>query len=214
MRLSRYFLPVLKENPSEAQIVSHRLMLRAGMIKQQAAGIYSWLPLGFKVLRRIEQITDTELAHLDTGALCDVGGEAVVVRGLFRVGGADWEQGGVGGGGVVGKQALREHIGDIGARADRLGEHQVAVLACLGEVVRHVHLGVERAGEQERHDDGTPRRQRGGRLGEGGAIELEVRVRPLHAELAGRRFRERADALLGAGVPRAVGEGDQRSHDV
>ena len=47
MRLSRYFLPVLKENPAEAQIVSHRYMLRAGMIKQQAAGIYSWLPLGY-----------------------------------------------------------------------------------------------------------------------------------------------------------------------
>ncbi len=60
MRLSRYFLPVLKENPSEAQIVSHRLMLRAGMIRQQAAGIYSWLPLGFKVLRRIEQIVHEE----------------------------------------------------------------------------------------------------------------------------------------------------------
>ena len=60
MRLSRYFLPVLKENPSEAQIVSHRLMLRAGMIKQQAAGIYSWLPLGLKVLRRIEQIVHEE----------------------------------------------------------------------------------------------------------------------------------------------------------
>jgi prolyl-tRNA synthetase len=51
MRLSRYFLPVLKENPAEAQIVSHQLMLRAGMIKQQAAGIYSWLPLGFRVLQ-------------------------------------------------------------------------------------------------------------------------------------------------------------------
>ena len=56
MRLSRYFMPVLKEDPKEAQIVSHRLMLRAGMIKQQAAGIYSWLPLGNKLLRRIEQI--------------------------------------------------------------------------------------------------------------------------------------------------------------
>jgi len=54
MRLSRYFLPVLKENPAEAQIVSHRLMLRAGMIKQSAAGIYSWLPLGLKVLKNIE----------------------------------------------------------------------------------------------------------------------------------------------------------------
>ncbi len=60
MRLSRYFLPVLKENPSEAQIVSHRLMLRAGMIKQQAAGIYSWLPLGYRVLRRIEEIVHQE----------------------------------------------------------------------------------------------------------------------------------------------------------
>ena len=60
MRLSRYFLPVLKETPSEAQIVSHRLMLRAGMIKQQAAGIYSWLPLGFKVLRKIERIVHEE----------------------------------------------------------------------------------------------------------------------------------------------------------
>ena len=60
MRLSRYFLPVLKENPSEAQIVSHRLMLRAGMIKQAQAGIYSWLPLGFKVLKNIENIVHQE----------------------------------------------------------------------------------------------------------------------------------------------------------
>jgi prolyl-tRNA synthetase len=60
MRLSRYFLPVLRENPAEAQIVSHRLMLRAGMIKQNAAGIYSWLPLGFKVLRKIENIVHEE----------------------------------------------------------------------------------------------------------------------------------------------------------
>ena len=60
MRLSRYFLPVLKENPAEAQIVSHRLMLRAGMIKQSSAGIYAWLPLGFKVLRKIENIVHEE----------------------------------------------------------------------------------------------------------------------------------------------------------
>ncbi len=60
MRLSRYFLPVLKETPSEAQIVSHRLMLRAGMIKQSSAGIYSWLPLGFKVLRKLENIVHEE----------------------------------------------------------------------------------------------------------------------------------------------------------
>ena len=60
MRLTRYFLPVLKENPAEAQIVSHRYMLRAGMIKQQTAGIYAWLPLGFKVLKRIEEIVHQE----------------------------------------------------------------------------------------------------------------------------------------------------------
>ncbi|WP_193142545.1 MULTISPECIES: proline--tRNA ligase [unclassified Meridianimarinicoccus] len=60
MRLSRYFLPVLKETPAEAQIASHRLMLRAGMIKQASAGIYSWLPLGFRVLKRIEQIVNEE----------------------------------------------------------------------------------------------------------------------------------------------------------
>ncbi len=60
MRLSSYFLPVLKENPSEAQIVSHRLMLRAGMVRQTAAGIYSWLPLGHRVLKKIEQIVREE----------------------------------------------------------------------------------------------------------------------------------------------------------
>ncbi len=60
MRLTRYFLPVLKETPAEATIASHRLMLRAGMIRQSSAGIYSWLPLGFKVLRRLEQIVHEE----------------------------------------------------------------------------------------------------------------------------------------------------------
>ena len=60
MYLSKYFLPILKENPSEAQITSHRLMLRAGMIKQSSAGIYSWLPLGLKVLKKIESIVIEE----------------------------------------------------------------------------------------------------------------------------------------------------------
>jgi prolyl-tRNA synthetase len=60
MRLSRYFLPTLKENPSEAQIASHRLMLRAGMVRQSSAGIYSWLPLGFRVLQKVEQIVREE----------------------------------------------------------------------------------------------------------------------------------------------------------
>jgi prolyl-tRNA synthetase len=62
MRMSRYFMPILKEDPAEASIVSHRLMLRAGMIKQASAGIYSWLPLGFKVLRKIENIVHEEQA--------------------------------------------------------------------------------------------------------------------------------------------------------
>lgn len=60
MRLSRYFLPILKENPKEAEIVSHRLMLRAGMIRQQSAGIYVWLPLGLRVLDKIGNIVREE----------------------------------------------------------------------------------------------------------------------------------------------------------
>src|SRR4051794_31860962 len=60
MRLTQYFLPLLRENPSEAQIVSHRLMLRAGMIRQSSAGIYSWLPLGLRVLKKVEQIVREE----------------------------------------------------------------------------------------------------------------------------------------------------------
>ncbi len=60
MRISRYFLPTQKETPTEAQIASHRLMLRAGMVRQGAAGIYSWLPLGLRVLRKVEQIIRKE----------------------------------------------------------------------------------------------------------------------------------------------------------
>ena len=60
MRLSQYFLPLLKETPKEAQIASHRLMLRAGMVQQSSAGIYSWLPLGKRVLDKIENIVREE----------------------------------------------------------------------------------------------------------------------------------------------------------
>ncbi|MBV9064748.1 MAG: proline--tRNA ligase, partial [Methylobacteriaceae bacterium] len=60
MHLSRYFLPIMRETPKEAEIVSHRLMLRAGMIRQEAAGIYAWLPLGLRVLKKIEQIVREE----------------------------------------------------------------------------------------------------------------------------------------------------------
>ena len=55
MRLSRSFMPTIKETPAEAQIASHRLMLRAGMVRQTSAGIYAWLPLGLRVLRNIER---------------------------------------------------------------------------------------------------------------------------------------------------------------
>lgn len=61
MRLSQYFLPILKDNPKEAEIISHRLMLRAGMVRQQAAGIYSWLPLGLKVLEKINTVVREEM---------------------------------------------------------------------------------------------------------------------------------------------------------
>ena len=67
MRLSQFFLPVLRETPKEAEIVSHQLMLRAGMIRQASAGIYSWLPLGYRVLKKIEQIVREEQDR--TGAI-------------------------------------------------------------------------------------------------------------------------------------------------
>lgn len=60
MRLSRYFLPLLKETPAEAEIASHRLMLRAGLVRQHASGIYTWLPLGLRVLKNIERIVREE----------------------------------------------------------------------------------------------------------------------------------------------------------
>ncbi|MFL5323043.1 MAG: proline--tRNA ligase, partial [Microvirga sp.] len=60
MRLSRYFMPTLRETPREAEIVSHRLMLRAGLIRQQAAGSFSWLPLGLRVLNKINRIVREE----------------------------------------------------------------------------------------------------------------------------------------------------------
>ena len=60
MRLSRYFLPILRETPKEAEIVSHRLMLRAGMVRQESAGIYAWLPLGLRVLNKVQAIVREE----------------------------------------------------------------------------------------------------------------------------------------------------------
>ena len=67
MRLSRFFMPILRDTPKEAEIISHQLMLRAGMIRQESAGIYSWLPMGFRVLKRIEQIVREEQDR--TGAI-------------------------------------------------------------------------------------------------------------------------------------------------
>ena len=60
MYLSKLFIPLLKENPSEAKIKSHQLMLKTGMIKQSSTGIYSWLPLGFKIMKKIEQVVREE----------------------------------------------------------------------------------------------------------------------------------------------------------
>ena len=60
MRLSHSFVPTLKETPAEAQIASHRLMLRAGLVRQTSAGIYAWLPVGFRVLKNIERIVREE----------------------------------------------------------------------------------------------------------------------------------------------------------
>ena len=61
MRLSKFFLPVSKEAPADAAIASHKLMLRTGMVRQNGAGIYTWLPMGLKVLTRIEQIVREEM---------------------------------------------------------------------------------------------------------------------------------------------------------
>ena len=67
MKYTEYFLPTLKDAPSEAEIISHKLMIRAGMIKQSSAGIYSWLPLGYKVLKNIENIVRNE--QIKSGAI-------------------------------------------------------------------------------------------------------------------------------------------------
>ena len=66
---SKYFIPTSKEIPSGAKIPSHQLMLRAGMIKQESAGIYSWLPLGLKVLKKIENIDIAEIAIISSANL-------------------------------------------------------------------------------------------------------------------------------------------------
>lgn len=60
MEQDRYFMPILRDDPKEAEIVSHKLMLRAGMIRQEAAGSYSWLPMGFPRTQKIEQIVREE----------------------------------------------------------------------------------------------------------------------------------------------------------
>ena len=79
MYLSKLFIPITKDLPAEAKIKSHQLMLRAGMIKQSSAGIYSWLPLGFKVMKKIEQIVREELE----GNLCRCTGYQNIVKSIL-----------------------------------------------------------------------------------------------------------------------------------
>ncbi len=67
MRASQFLLSTLKENPSDAEVTSHQLMLRAGLIRRVAAGIYTWMPLGLRVLRKVEQVVREEMNR--TGAL-------------------------------------------------------------------------------------------------------------------------------------------------
>ena len=66
MKYSEYFIPTQKDTPSEAEIISHKLMIRAGMIKQSSAGIYSWLPLGLKVLKMINKIIEQNIIKKKT----------------------------------------------------------------------------------------------------------------------------------------------------
>jgi len=134
MRLSRYFMPTLREAPSDAQIVSHQLMLRAGLIKQEAAGIYAWLPLGHRVLRKVEQIVREEMDRAGAVELLNDGAEpAAQVPQLGRPAAQHGEKGAGAGGGA---EEMREHRKspavqaademqqDLQPRLDRL--HQVA----------------------------------------------------------------------------------------
>ena len=71
MLLSKLFIPITKDLPTEAKIKSHQLMLRTGMIKQASAGIYSWLPLGFKVMKKIEQVVREEQNRIGQNSIKD-----------------------------------------------------------------------------------------------------------------------------------------------
>ena len=82
MYLSKLFIPITKDVPNEAKIKSHQLMLRTGMIKQSAAGIYSWLPLGFKVMKKIENIVREEQNFI--GAQENVNANNSVIRDMER----------------------------------------------------------------------------------------------------------------------------------
>ena len=84
MRLSRYFLPILRETPKEAEIVSHRLMLRAGLIRQETAGIYAWLPLGLRVLNKINAIIREEQTR--AGAIEAADADDPTRRSVARIG--------------------------------------------------------------------------------------------------------------------------------
>ncbi|HLF38325.1 MAG TPA: proline--tRNA ligase, partial [Burkholderiales bacterium] len=88
MRVSQFLLSTLKETPAEAEVVSHRLMLRAGLIRQLARGIYTWMPLGLRVLRKVEEIVREEMNA--TGAI-ELAMPAVHPAELWQESGR-WEQ--------------------------------------------------------------------------------------------------------------------------
>ena len=185
MRLSRYFLPVLRETPKEAEIVSHQLMLRAGMVRQASAGIYSWLPLGFRVLKKIEQIVREEQNR--SGAIevlmptHPVGGPVARERALRRLrpGNAAHQ------GPARARHALRAH--QRGADHPDLPRRREVLPRPAAQPLSHP-MEVPRRGAPALRRDARPRVPDEGRLflrpdAGGGAACLQQDVRRLSAHL-------------------------------
>ncbi len=84
MLISKLFFPVLREVSADAKLKSHQIMLKAGMIRQSAAGIYSWLPLGLKVLKKIEQVVREEQNNVGAQVACCNSHSIVALRGVLK----------------------------------------------------------------------------------------------------------------------------------